>query len=58
MKLDMVREGDEKKSIVQKPKPLTSNHAVISLPDFPINYGLFWRLSQNIFERIESHLRH
>ena len=32
--------------------PFTSNNAVISLPDFPSN-GLFWTLSQILFERIK-----
>ena len=34
MKLDTLREGNEKKSIMQEPKPFHNYYALILLPDF------------------------
>ena len=48
MILGTLREGNEKKSIVQEPKPFHKLLRIITLPDFPSN-----RLFLKLYEAIE-----
>ena len=54
MTRDTLREGNENKRNVQEPKPFHKFFGVIFLSDIDIqNNRLFWRLSQQLYERNE-----